>query len=131
MLSAKQKRFVDEYLIDLNAKQAAIRAGYSPHSAEFQGSKLLALDKVSQEIKIKQDIIAKEFKVTREDLIKDLIAIKNSQIKEFPPTSINAIKEIAKLLGLYEPDKVEHSGEIKFFDLKIPGLENDTTKDTD
>ncbi len=32
-LTKKQKRFVEEYLIDLNATQAAIRAGYSPNSA--------------------------------------------------------------------------------------------------
>lgn len=32
-LTAKQKRFIEEYLIDLNATQAAIRAGYSPHTA--------------------------------------------------------------------------------------------------
>lgn len=32
-LTAKQQRFVDEYLIDLNATQAAIRAGYSPKTA--------------------------------------------------------------------------------------------------
>lgn len=47
-MTAKQVRFVAEYLVDLNAKQAAIRAGYSPRSAEFQGSKLLADRKVSQ-----------------------------------------------------------------------------------
>ncbi|MEA4960366.1 MAG: terminase small subunit, partial [Lutispora sp.] len=32
-LTAKQKRFIEEYLIDLNATQAAIRAGYSPDTA--------------------------------------------------------------------------------------------------
>ena len=36
-LTAKQKRFVEEYLIDLNATQAAIRAGYSPKTAEQIG----------------------------------------------------------------------------------------------
>ena len=36
-LTAKQKRFVEEYLIDLNATQAAIRAGYSPDSAKEIG----------------------------------------------------------------------------------------------
>lgn len=36
-LSVKQKRFIDEYLIDLNATQAAIRAGYSPKSAKEIG----------------------------------------------------------------------------------------------
>ena len=33
-LTAKQKKFVEEYLIDLNATQAAIRAGYSTESAK-------------------------------------------------------------------------------------------------
>ena len=40
-MTQKQKRFVDEYLIDLNATQAAIRAGYSPDSARSIGSALL------------------------------------------------------------------------------------------
>ena len=37
----KQKRFCDEYLIDLNATQAAIRAGYSSKYANTNASKLL------------------------------------------------------------------------------------------
>ena len=38
-LTEKQQRFVDEYLIDLNATQAAIRAGYSAKTADQQGSR--------------------------------------------------------------------------------------------
>ena len=45
-LTAKQQRFVDEYLIDLNATQAAIRAGYSSASAYQQGSRMLSNAKV-------------------------------------------------------------------------------------
>lgn len=41
-LNKKQQRFVEEYLIDLNATQAAIRAGYSPNTANEQGARLLA-----------------------------------------------------------------------------------------
>ncbi len=41
-LTPKQERFVEEYLIDLNASQAAIRAGYSPKSAKDIGQQLLA-----------------------------------------------------------------------------------------
>ncbi len=37
-MTNKQKRFYEEYLIDLNATQAAIRAGYSPDSARQSGS---------------------------------------------------------------------------------------------
>lgn len=40
-LTAKQQRFCDEYLIDLNGKQAAIRAGYSPKRAGEQAYQLL------------------------------------------------------------------------------------------
>ena len=40
-LTAKQQRFAEEYLIDLNATQAAIRAGYSERTARSQGQRLL------------------------------------------------------------------------------------------
>lgn len=49
-LTAKQERFVAEYLIDLNATQAAIRAGYSEKTADQQGSRLLANVKVAADI---------------------------------------------------------------------------------
>lgn len=41
-LTKKQKRFVEEYLVDLNATQAAIRAGYSPGAAQQTGSENLS-----------------------------------------------------------------------------------------
>ena len=50
-LTAKQQRFVDEYLIDLNATQAAIRAGYSPNNADREGYRLVENSRVSAEIK--------------------------------------------------------------------------------
>lgn len=40
-LNPKQQRFVHEYLIDLNATQAAVRSGYSERTAKQQGSRLL------------------------------------------------------------------------------------------
>ncbi len=49
-LTPKQKRFVEEYQIDLNAKQAAIRAGYSKKTAQEQGSRLLSNVKVSEAV---------------------------------------------------------------------------------
>ena len=49
-LTEKQQRFVEEYLIDLNATQAAVRAGYSAKTADQQGSRMLANVKVQQEI---------------------------------------------------------------------------------
>jgi len=46
-LNEKQRLFCDEYLKDRNGKQAAIRAGYSPKTAESQASRLLSNAKVS------------------------------------------------------------------------------------
>jgi len=46
-MTNRQQRFVDEYLIDLNATQAAVRAGYSPNSAEVTASRLLSNANVS------------------------------------------------------------------------------------
>jgi phage terminase small subunit len=49
-LTAKQARFIAEYLKDLNGKQAAIRAGYKPSNAESTASTLLQDPKVSQAV---------------------------------------------------------------------------------
>lgn len=49
-LTAKQKKFVEEYLIDLNATQAAIRAGYSPDTAYSVGSENLKKPEIKASI---------------------------------------------------------------------------------
>ena len=41
-MTDKQARFCEEYMIDLNATQAAIRAGYSPKTAQEQSARLLS-----------------------------------------------------------------------------------------
>lgn len=51
-MTPKQKRFVEEYLIDLNATQAAIRAGYSAKTAQEQSSRLLSNAMVSGAIAV-------------------------------------------------------------------------------
>lgn len=47
-LNAKQRRFAEEYLVDLNATQAAIRAGYSEETAHAQGCALLKHPNVNE-----------------------------------------------------------------------------------
>ena len=70
MLNEKQQRFADEYLIDLNATRAAIRAGYSEKTAAAQAARLLKNVKVSAYIKErmadqKEDTIASADEVMR------------------------------------------------------------------
>lgn len=49
-MTKKQQRFVEEYLIDLNATQAAIRAGYKPDNAQQMGSENLSKPVISAAI---------------------------------------------------------------------------------
>ena len=49
-LTPRQQAFVDEYLVDLNATQAAIRAGYSAKTAHEQASRLLANAKIASAV---------------------------------------------------------------------------------
>ena len=49
-MTPKQQRFVDEYLVDLNASQAAIRAGYAPKNADVQGPRLLVNDGIKAKV---------------------------------------------------------------------------------
>lgn len=49
-LSERQERFVEEYLVDLSALNAALRAGYSPHTAGRQGSRLLKRDDIKRAV---------------------------------------------------------------------------------
>jgi phage terminase small subunit len=68
-LTPKQTRFVQEYLIDCNATQAAIRAGYSAKTAEQQGSRVLGYVEVAAAVAEGQAAIAEKFKVTEEWLV--------------------------------------------------------------
>jgi phage terminase small subunit len=55
-LTAKQQRYVDEYLIDLTATQAATRVGYSKETANEQGSRLLATVSVGTAISQRMNV---------------------------------------------------------------------------
>lgn len=71
-LNEKQKRFCEEYLIDLNATQAAIRAGYSVKTANEQGSQLLAKLSVQEEISAKMAERSKRTGVNQDRIVQEL-----------------------------------------------------------
>ena len=92
-MTKKQKRFVEEYLIDLNATQAAIRAGYKPDSAYAVGSENLrkpeikaAVDRAmaerSKRTGINQDRILQELARIGFVRITDIVDQKTGEIKE-------------------------------------------------
>ncbi|WP_245583457.1 terminase small subunit [Paenibacillus assamensis] len=74
-LTAKQQRFADEYLIDLNATQAAIRAGYSANTAEQQACRLMKHAKVRAYIDDKMAEHSRRIGVNQERIIRELARI--------------------------------------------------------
>lgn len=71
-LTAKQQRFVVEYLVDLNATQAAIRAGYSPKTAAEQAHQLLRKTSVAAAISKAQGKRADRTEITADLVLREL-----------------------------------------------------------
>lgn len=74
-LTPKQQKFVDEWLIDMNATAAAIRAGYSPRSADVTGARLLANARVRAYIDERMAEHSRRTGVTQERIIRELARI--------------------------------------------------------
>ncbi len=82
-LSQKQALFCLEYLVDLNATQAAIRAGYPKRSAGSMGYKLLSNEKVQDSLKKLFAERRQRLEVTADNTIKELARMAFSDLKDF------------------------------------------------
>ena len=71
-LTPRQAAFIQNYLIDLNATQAAIRAGYSERTARSQGQRLLTNVDIAAEIEAAQAERAERLEVTQDDVVRGL-----------------------------------------------------------
>lgn len=74
-LPVKQKKFADEWLIDMNGTAAAIRAGYSPNSADVTASRLLANAKIRAYIDERMAEHSRRTGVNQERIIRELARI--------------------------------------------------------
>lgn len=71
MLSDKQKLFCDEYLVDLNATQAAIRAGYSKKTAYSSGQRLLKDVEVQKWVQFRMEERGKRTEITQDRVLEE------------------------------------------------------------
>lgn len=81
-LNERRSRFVQEYLVDLNATQAAVRAGYSAKTATSQGDRLLRFVEVQKAISEALDARSKRTGVTADAVIRELARIGFSDIRK-------------------------------------------------
>lgn len=103
-MTPKQTKFVEEYLVDLNATQAAIRAGYSARTAQEQSSRLLSNVMVRAAINERQAEVAKDTNLTVASITAKLLSISEQAEKMDSAPGLNvarqALMDAAKLNGL-------------------------------
>lgn len=123
-MTAKQKRFCDEYLLDLNATQAAIRAGYSEKNARNIASENLAKPNIKEYIDARMAEKESELIADQNEVLKYLTSVLRGksvsnvlarnekgadEVKEKPPDEkerLKAAELLGKRYGLYT-DKIE------------------------
>ena len=108
-LTAKQEKFCEEYMIDLNATQAAIRAGYSEHTAKDIGCQNLAKLYIAEKIAELREEQAARTLVDADYVINGLLSVHKRCMQEEAVTD----KE-GSSTGEY---KFEHSGANKSLEL--------------
>ena len=124
-LTPKQARFVEEYLLDLNAAAAARRAGYSEKNADSIAAQLLSKTKVFEAVQSSIAARSAKTEITAEYVLENLKRLSERCMseKEFAPSAAaRALELLGKHLGLFS-DRVELSGS-----LSVLGVLGDLTK---
>ena len=113
-LTNKQRMFCIEYMVDLNATQAAIRAGYSEHTAKDMGCENLAKPNIQEYIAILMKERTDAVLITVDDVIKDIIETRqDAKSKMKLSDRLRANELLGKYLAIWTENvnsKNEHSG---------------------
>jgi len=91
-LTPKQQRFVEEYLIDLNATQAATRAGYSDKTARKIGNENLTKPDIQGEIQKRMKDREKRTGVTQDKVLKELATIGFADVTDYVRIEAGQVK---------------------------------------
>lgn len=132
-LTPRQARFVEEYLIDLNATQAAIRAGYSEKTAEAQASRLLTKVKVASAVALAQARRSERTEITQDSVLRELALLGFADMGSYveinpdgsarldwsslPPGGTKVIHEITQDVAL-ERDGYDEDGKPQFTNVR-------------
>lgn len=116
-MTPKQARFVQEYLIDGNATQAAIRAGYSEKTAHAIGHENLSKPVIAEAIKVAQGEIAEKLGLTAVSIVEDVIDVRRlAKQNGVYASALKANEMLGKTLGKANPfadQPQEHKHEVE------------------
>lgn len=105
-LTNKQSKFIDEYLIDLNATQAAIRAGYSEHTAGLIGCENIKKPNIRQEIDRRAAIISEKSHEKISYVISNLMELTRITDADKYQHRTKACELLGRYYGMYQ-DRVD------------------------
>ena len=80
-LTAKQLLFVDEYLVDLNATRAAVRAGYTPKSAAKHSYRLLAKPRINAAVAARMAERARRVQMSQDRVLREVASLAFSDLR--------------------------------------------------
>ena len=111
-LNPKQKRFVEEYLVDLNGTKAAIRAGYSKRTAVKIATENLTKPLITEAIQRAIQERSERTEITQDEIVKDLQDLRDEArgAEQFAP-AVRCDELLGKHLGMFK-ERVEHSGKL-------------------
>lgn len=107
-LTPKQQRFCDEYLIDLNATQAAIRAGYSEKTAYSMGQRLLKKVEIQAEMQKAKAARQERTEITQDYVLAKIKEITDMRASDCPESDLKyanklrALELLGKHLGVFD-----------------------------
>ena len=111
-LNDKQLRFAQEYTIDLNATQAAIRAGYSPKTARSQGNRLLTKDDIQDAIREANRKRSEATGITAEWVLTGIAEIATREDAR-DADRLKAFELLGKHLGIWEQRQTQEDSSIR------------------
>ena len=112
-VTAKQSRFIDEYMVDMNGAAAAERAGYSQKTSRAIACELLTKLDIQAELQARGAALARELEVTREWVARGMLdAFEMAKASRQPSLMVSSLAALSKLLALYpvETKRVELTG---------------------
>ena len=133
-LTAKQQAFVNEYIVDLNGTQAAIRAGYSEDTAGAIGSENLQKPDIAEAIQVALDLRAERTRITADRVLVEVAKLGFSNVKDLfteggqlknlstlpdeVAAAIQSVEVVTKRVEGGEDHEVEYVHKIKMADKK-------------
>lgn len=124
-LTDKQKRFCEEYLIDLNATQAALRAGYSKRTAYSIGDENLKKPEIQNYLSELMKKRSERTGIKADDVINELKSVAFTETNITGKEKIKALELLGKHLGLFANGGSDDSKVLKKLDEVLGGIKSE------